>query len=82
MTETESKWIERLSKLVRGAEFYSPNDLRNPAKGLWVVLGPTSEMTTSDVSIEHAAMVFLANVCKDAEARAALGRPVTKRPPP
>lgn len=59
------RWTERLQIDVRGAELYAPNDPRNPVKGLHVVLGPTSEMTTSDVSIEHAALVFLATVCKD-----------------
>jgi hypothetical protein len=66
------RWTYQLQALVRSVEFYTPQDGRSPAKGFFVCLGPTSEMTTSSVSIEHAALLYLANVCRDAVARDAL----------
>ena len=67
MTWTVS-WAEQLQKKVRGAEFYGPRDAGNPVPGSWAVLGPLSEYRDSSISIEHAAQLYLAQVCRDPDA--------------
>lgn len=79
-TSKVKRWTEYLQDRVRAVEFYTPSDPNSPAKGMWVILGPTSELTTSDCSIDHAALLYLASVCKDDSALTALRRD-TQRPP-
>jgi hypothetical protein len=44
----------------------------SPAPGVWVVSGPTSEWRHSTHSIEHAALLYLVQVCRDPDAKKAL----------
>jgi len=67
-----SKWATHLQSVAGGCEFYGPDDMGNPAPGYWVVRGPTSEIRHSPHSIEHAAIVYLVHVCRDAEAKKAI----------
>jgi len=68
-----SKWASRLQQLVGGCEFYGPHDLGNPAPGMWTARGPTSEARHSSYSIDHAAILYLVQVCRDREAKDAIG---------
>lgn len=73
MTEDldDNQWLERVQREVRGVEFYFPADTRNPAPGNYSVVGPTTEVASSPISIVHAAMLFLSLFKKDEQARAA-----------
>lgn len=62
-------WTAALQHLVGGCEFYGPNDMGNPAPGMWTVRGPTSETRHSTKDIEHAALLYLVQVCRDPGAR-------------
>lgn len=79
--DTETSWTQRLQERVRAIEFYSPEDAGSPAQGWYACVGPTSEMTMSDQNMEHAALLYLATVVKDHDARVALGLSTTNRPP-
>lgn len=61
-------WTERLQSTVRGIEFYGPRDAGNPAPGEYTIVGPLSEQRHSRFSMEHAAQLYLAQVCRDKEA--------------
>lgn len=78
-----STWMERLQAKVRGIEFYGPRDAGNPAPGQYTVVGPLSEHRHSRYSMEHAAQLYLAQVCRDKAAgdafRAAAQRVQKKR---
>ncbi len=65
-------WMNRMQQMVRGFEFYGPRDAPNPAPGNYTVVGPLSEYRHSSHSIEHAAMLYLAQVLRDREAIDAL----------
>lgn len=58
-------WVQRLSQLVRGLEFYGPHEAGNPAPGHWTIVGPLSECRFSSRDLEHAAQLYLAQVCRD-----------------
>lgn len=56
-------WLSTFERTVVGAEFYGPRDLGNPAPGQWCVVGPTGEYRTSSRSMDHAAQLYLVQVC-------------------
>lgn len=78
-TEQPNRWLSKVQQLVKGVEFYFPNDDRNPAPGRFAVVGPTSEVAESGTSIEHAAMVFLSTFCGDEDARLAAAALTSRR---
>lgn len=65
-------WAEKLQDKSKGVEFYGPNEPRNPSPHEWTVIGPTGKVMSSRVSIDRAALMFLAHFARDPEARAAL----------
>ena len=65
----ESQWIERLVDRVRAVELYGPRDAGNPVPGHWTVVGPLSEYRFSPIDLDHAARLYLAQVCRDEEAQ-------------
>ena len=77
-TENDTYWLNRVQSEIRGVEFFYPKDMRNPAPGHFAVVGPTSEVAQSGISIAHAAMLFLASFRNDDEARAAAADRATK----
>lgn len=70
---SETTWLARAQSLVRGGvEFYGPRDAGNPVEGRYVVWGPLGEYRDSGQSLEHAAQLYLAQVCRDSMAITAL----------
>lgn len=69
MQKGNAVWVKKLSETVQAAEFYSPRDAGNPAPGMYTVVGPLGEQRFSSTSLEHAAQLYLAQVCRDRPAQ-------------
>lgn len=69
-----NRWLLRLQHRVKGVEMYGPRDAGNPMAGSWTIVGPLSEQRHSEKGIEHAALLYLAQVCRDDEAKVELQR--------
>ena len=61
----DDEWLGRLQQQVRGFEVYGPNDEPNPSPGSYTIVGPLSEYRHSSRGYGHAAMLYLAQVCRD-----------------
>ena len=72
-----TSWMRKLEKQVRGFELYEPMDPNNPAKGQYTIVGPTTEFRPSHKSFDHAALLYLAQVCRDRDAIQALNELIT-----